>query len=518
MKKDKNLDELFRDKLLNYEQEPPAYLLENVLAGVAGARRNRKIVFWRISGVAAALLLAFIAGWQINFRNGQDIKKDVIVSQQSAPEISAEEKTELASSTIANQPENKDSNTENLSEKVNSQRADLVHEKQIKKSESKSILKNSGNEQMALANENYKLASDGNQNTADRIKTIAKNSKSEQITSSDESLIAQKSDDSMLLKPFRSLFRLKNGGMENSAKNLLAIKKEVPQAARSEKTIDQQIMEQNRQTLMAQNQAKGKSRWLVGAQVSPEYSISRSNHSQVYASNMLNSSTNPVDLGGGISVELKKGKRWSLQSGVYYSGMGQSSGNSNISAGKDFAFASSNRGSEYFNTNATIDASNSKMMMNSTAGVIEFKGIPAGIELGANLEDKTMVSNAVVVSNARFIQNFEYIEIPLYLRYTLLDSKFDVEMLGGFSSNLLVGNQTFMESSAGKNRIGSTKDMEPMNYSGTLGIGLKYGLSKHVSLNVEPRVKYFLNSLNSNASVTYKPYTIGVFTGLSYEF
>jgi len=129
-----------------------------------------------------------------------------------------------------------------------------------------------------------------------------------------------------------------------------------------------------------------------------------------------------------------------------------------------------------------------------------------------------LVSNAVVVSNARFIQNFDYIEIPLYLRYTLLDSKFDVEMLGGFSSNLLVGNQTFMESNAGKSRIGSTRDMETMNYSGTLGLGLKYGLTKRVSLNVEPRVKYFLNSLNSNASVTYKPYTIGVFTGLSYEF
>ena len=37
MKKDKNLDELFRDKLLNYEQEPPAYLLENILSGVADA-------------------------------------------------------------------------------------------------------------------------------------------------------------------------------------------------------------------------------------------------------------------------------------------------------------------------------------------------------------------------------------------------------------------------------------------------------------------------------------------------
>jgi hypothetical protein len=90
--------------------------------------------------------------------------------------------------------------------------------------------------------------------------------------------------------------------------------------------------------------------------------------------------------------------------------------------------------------------------------------------------------------------------------------------MGGFSSNLLVGNETYMETGVGRSLVGSTKDMETMNYSGTLGIGLKYGLSKRIYLNVEPRVKYYLNSLNSNSSVTYKPYTIGVFTGLSYEF
>jgi hypothetical protein len=91
-------------------------------------------------------------------------------------------------------------------------------------------------------------------------------------------------------------------------------------------------------------------------------------------------------------------------------------------------------------------------------------------------------------------------------------------MIGGFSSNFLVGNNAYIENNTGKNLIGSTKDMEALNYSGTLGVGLKYGLSKRFYLNVEPRIKYYLNSLNSNSAVTYKPYTVGVFTGLSYEF
>ncbi|HAQ19420.1 MAG TPA: hypothetical protein DCR40_09350 [Prolixibacteraceae bacterium] len=487
MKNDKNLDELFRDKLLNYEQEPPAYILENVLASVASARRKRKIVFWRIAGVAAALFLAFVAGWQINTRNGQDVNSGIIVGQQTAPEISAEVKPEIT-------PAEKENTFRNIKSKivekpgtVNLQLAELAKENQINQISNKST------------------------------KPIAGNSKSEQVNFVDESLIVAKSEESRALQPMKSLFRLINQGTKNVANSLQEQKTKALKDDWAVKTIDQQIMEQN-QMVLARNETPKKARWLVGAQVSPEYSVTRSSHSQVYASNMLNASANSVDLGGGISVEFRKGKRWSLQSGVYYSGLGQSSGNSNVSSGKDFMFAGADRGSEYFNTNVSIDANTSKMMMNSTAGVIEFSGIPPGIVLGTNPEEKTMASTAVVVSDARFIQNFDYIEIPLYLRYTFLDSRFDVEMLGGFSSNLLVGNETYMESSSGKSLVGSTRDMEPINYSGTLGIGLKYGLSKRISLNVEPRVKYYLNSLNSNSSVTYKPYSIGVFTGLSYEF
>jgi hypothetical protein len=318
-----------------------------------------------------------------------------------------------------------------------------------------------------------------------------------------------------LLKSLKSISGLINSVTE-TPKTLQEKKGSSFSSLLAEKSIDQQIMEQNKQMVTAQNKSKEKVHWLVGAQVSPEYNVSKGSQSKVYASNMLNASSNSVDLGGGISVEYKKGKRWSLQSGVYYSGLGQSSGNTS-SSGRGNGDLYAGLASGYLNTPVNIDAVTNRVSMNSKAGVIELSNIPSGIVVGTNLEDKTM-NSAVVVSNTRFIQDFEYIEIPLYLRYTLIDSRFDVVMLGGLSSNLLVGNQTFVEEGSGKTLVGKTQDMEVMNYSGTLGLGFKYGLSKRISLNVEPRVKYFLNSLNSNSSVTYKPYTIGVFTGLSYEF
>ena len=284
----------------------------------------------------------------------------------------------------------------------------------------------------------------------------------------------------------------------------------------SVKSIDQQIMEQNQQLLMVQNAEKGKGKWLVGAQVTPEYSVSKSSQSAQYARNMLNSeSSNPVDLGGGLTVEYKPGKRWSVQSGVYYSGLAQTSGNSTYGGSKNSLVADD--ASKYLTTKVNVDAATNIISMNSSAGVIEFSGIPSKVVIGNNIESNSMAS-AVFVSDARFTQNFEYVEIPLYLRYNVLNKRFGIEMMGGFSSNLLVGNQTYIESNLGKTLVGKTNDMEVMNYSGTLGVGFKYGLSKSFFLNLEPRVKYYLNSLNTNESVSYKPYTIGVFTGLSYQF
>jgi hypothetical protein len=468
MKKEKNIDELFREKLLNYEQEPPAYLLENILNGAAGVRRKRKIVFWRIAGVAAALLLAFVAGWQVNYLNRETVNQSVVVGKIAAPEIKS-------AITVVPETKNKLDNHQETKVAANETTNKPVFDKAIQK--------------------------------ASRISLQKKSTPS-------ETMVTAKTNEYDFLYPIKTRSRLISNN-DHFANELHEMK---VSNINNELTIDQQIIAQNKIKLQALNENVKSGRWLVGAQVSPAYSVARSSHSQQYASNMINSNSSaPVELGGGISVEYKSGKRWSVQSGVYYAGLGQTSGNSssNSSNGNDLMYA--NVGSANFNTPVNFDAQSSKMSMNSTAGVIEFSSIPSGIVLGTNIEDKTMAS-AVVVSDAQFIQNFQYIEIPLYLRYTVLDSRFDVELLGGLSSNVLVGNQTYMESSSGKSLVGKTRDMQLMNYSGTLGVGLKYGVSKRIFLNLEPRIKYYLNSLNNNADVSYKPYTIGVYTGISYQF
>ena len=56
-----------------------------------------------------------------------------------------------------------------------------------------------------------------------------------------------------------------------------------------------------------------------------------------------------------------------------------------------------------------------------------------------------------------------------------------------------------------------------MSYSANLGLGLNYNVSKKVKVNLEPMFKYQINTFNNSAG-DFKPYFIGVYTGLSYKF
>lgn len=471
MKNINSIDELFREKLQNFEQTPRAGLFDEVLAGIAAERRRRKILFWKITGIAAALLLAFVAGWQFNSRN-QDINK--------TPAF-AEQKQIIGDQEITSEPVSEEKTTANPDE------TDTPLQK---------------------INETFAIPEAGNTKNGSRAFAELKN-----VSKSDsQNKLSFTNGQSGEIVPMKSLFHLIE---QRKAENELREKREME--ARSQKlikSIDQQIMEQNQKTYLSKLTTKQRGRWFIGAQVSPAYNLDHGSYSQAYASNMVGaSSVNPVDLGGGLSLQYKTGKRLSLQTGVYYDGIGLSSGNSSQSASLDLM--ASNDALNYFNAPVSIESD--KVMMNSSAGVIQMNQIPSNMVLGSSMDDKAL-SSTVLVSDARFIQNFQYLEIPLYLRYALFDSRFDIEMLGGFSTNVLIGNDAYLQNGSAKSLVGSTQDMRTFNYSGTLGIGFKYGLSKHFYLNVEPRVKYFLNSLNTNSSVKYKPYIFGIYTGVSYEF
>lgn len=158
-----------------------------------------------------------------------------------------------------------------------------------------------------------------------------------------------------------------------------------------------------------------------------------------------------------------------------------------------------------------------QMAMNSTAGVIEFSGTPRGTEVATGVEDLYGGSNTLL-TNSEFSQVFDFIEIPLYVRYNILDAKIGVQIMGGLNAGIIAGNNVFMENRFGTQNVGKTQDISTLNISGTVGFGLNYDISRRISMAVEPRLNYYLNSINQNPDVMFRPYRIGVYTGLYYQF
>ena len=114
-------------------------------------------------------------------------------------------------------------------------------------------------------------------------------------------------------------------------------------------------------------------------------------------------------------------------------------------------------------------------------------------------------------------QQLGYVEVPLEVKYRLLDKKIGVSVLGGFSALFLTDNQVFIEDNGRSLDLGKDDNFNGFNQSANFGLGIDYQFSQKLGLSVEPTFKYQLNALRDDIA-DFRPYTIGVYTGLMYKF
>ncbi len=478
-KEDKHFDDLFREKVAGFAETPPAHVWDGIKSAQQAAKRKKLFFYLKLSGAAAAVVIAFVMGWQLANKPVEDLQPTEVVQAPLNEESLSEEGS--VTETVA---EETDKPSQDVTKSITTQEPQII-KKEI---------------------EPEKVS------TSQNILTAYNN---EPVVAKEETAQNEERESFQLLSALTQFLY----DIEDSPKtNILepVERKKEPQFLTAE---DLKMIEENQQLLALNRSEKRKKLWQVAAMVAPSVSVNQTSYKETYASNMSNpGSKDNLSLGGGLAVTYKAGKRLSIQSGVYFSQLEQASSNTISNGGNRFQgetafdFASS---AGYFNT--SLEVKSDQFLMNASAGVVEFDNLPSNVQIGNKLED-AVANEAVFLSAAEFQQNFEYIEIPLNLRYQLIDSKFGVNLLGGFSTNLLVGNDTYIENTQGRERIGQTRDMNKVSYSTTVGLGFGYGLTNKLRMHVEPQFKYFLGSLNDNSQVSFKPYTIGVYTGISYQF
>ncbi len=246
--------------------------------------------------------------------------------------------------------------------------------------------------------------------------------------------------------------------------------------------------------------------WSVGGQAGPQYT-----YRDVY----VNTPSYPVNnfdkyesglvaYAGGLQFEIEPSSRFSIQSGIYYSKMGQTK--STLQSNPDI--------STTYTTPNTIDeperGSNMPDVVNSTGNITFDK------DLSPPVSDDENIDWTVGLVTAE--QYFEYVEIPFIFRYLIIDRKMDVNLCSGLWANFLVGNKATATDNEDFTTEGETKEINTFGYSGSVSVGLAYPVARNIDISLEPFFKYYLSPINTNPETNVYPYSIGVLTGISYSF
>ncbi|CAM1360376.1 outer membrane beta-barrel protein [Tenacibaculum xiamenense] len=323
-----------------------------------------------------------------------------------------------------------------------------------------------------------------------------KNSKSVKNTVQNKTLIASKSSTSDKVVKEGSLSEEKNAmekiSFEKESQNnsiKISSKNDSTSTKKSMKKDFLKELQKRDSVLIAENK---ENKWSV----SPTFALTHTN--SFTNTSALDKSLNASDTNGentfsyGVKLAYEVNDKWTVQSGLLVQKIGYS--NDNLSVLNDV------RGASLQN----VEHSSEPLFLLSTSET--------------PLDANSISTSRVETTNASLLQNYSYIEIPVEVKYTFLESKkFSSQIVTGVSSLFLNQNEVVLNSETQSQSLGKANNLNTINFSGNLGIDLQYSINKKLKIAVNPMFKVQLNTFSKNAN-GFRPYTIGVYSGLIYQF
>tara|TARA_R110002049_G_scaffold81404_1_gene206946 strand:- start:53 stop:1399 length:1347 start_codon:yes stop_codon:yes gene_type:complete len=233
---------------------------------------------------------------------------------------------------------------------------------------------------------------------------------------------------------------------------------------------------------------RNKKTWTVSPVVAVINSNSFSNSSPINK-NLGNSTRGNNSYSYGIQVGYELNKKWTIQSGIHLQ---------------------------------EIIYSNNQIAINPTKTSISNVVFNSGEnyalqDISSEGFDSSSLSLNSISLDGNLTQSYGYIEIPVEIKYNVLEHRnLKTELVAGFSSLFLNKNSVDLESSF-FSQSGKANNLNNLNFSGNLGVDFNYKFDKNWSLNFNPMFKTQLNTFNKNTN-GFKPYFIGIYTGVNYKF
>ncbi len=514
-----NLDKVFQKKLKDFKPMPDESVWQNIEASLDEKKKDRKIIpiWWRLGGAAAAVII--MALLFVNPFKNKTIESSVISNTDSkSTKKSKASENSNAPSTIDfknTEPKNEIVDTEKVKGKIGPKSIKkqvnyAVEEKQNKTYTTQQSNSITGKQKASLASQNQ-IAVASNKNTVVKEKHL--NHSDELITdvkSKKQKNIEQITSNALAVNSNQKSEKIKNNRTaEQALPNLLNASQEINTikddsttlASKDEKkkSIFDVIEAQENEKLASTNPSDAK--WSVGPSIAPVYFNSLNEGSPISQDFVSNAKSGEIKLSYGITLAYEINPKLSVKSGVHKVDYGFVTNNVGISSA---ANAVSSR------ENDNIDYSTSSQNIIITSGTSSDSSLSATDVISE-------ITTDIPTNSGQLEQQFGYIEVPLELKYALVNKRFGLSFIGGLSSLFLTDNSLAVNSRAQNTDIGEATNLNSVNFSTNFGLGVHYNFTPKLKLNFEPVFKYQLNTFSSSAG-SFKPYSVGVYTGLSLKF
>lgn len=170
-----------------------------------------------------------------------------------------------------------------------------------------------------------------------------------------------------------------------------------------------------------------------------------------------------------------------------------------------------------YNTNEIAFYEDASVGNNNPIQTINFKAATRNVVVDDKKSSRGVVSPIIPnIEEGIMNQRFGYFEIPVEISYKLLDKRFGVTLITGLSTLLLNKNEVSVITPNRTLVLGDANNLNQVHFSSNLGIGFKYSFWKSFEANIEPTVKYQINTFNDNSG-NFNPYFLGIYTGISYK-
>lgn len=494
MKKNKNIDELFKERFKNFEASPSPDVWNKIQTKLKEKDDRKVIPLWfKLGGVAALFALLFTIGNSILNIPLNKIN-DSIVNENSI-----EINTEKANNTIVdnNVIQNNIVSTEDNNE-VKSTKKLLIK----KASNSTNNSNGADRSETTVASNNKKARISRKKTKKDLIQSSESSIQNQESVAKETSNLIDKSENQLINQDVEINKNIEvvavNKNINDTSETSLSTESKELVKEENKKSIFDAIKETSEgEVVISKLDNTPQNRWEVTPNVAPVYYNSLTEGSSIDPSFSDNPKNGDLNIAYGVKVSYNLNKRLSMRSGVSNVNLSYSTTGLDIGTGPVSASTASIEYSSRNNVTIVVDK---------------------GALLNQNPED-TFGNITPKSTNGEPLlnQKISYYEMPLELNYTLINKNFGISVIGGFSALLLGNNEVSIEAGDFNEVLGEASNLSSLSFTTNVGLGLNYSFSKKLMFNIEPMFKYQLNPY-TDSSVNFKPYYLGIYSGLSFKF